>query len=71
MNNFLRNNRVVAVAREAVAYYKRSRKAGGGSSRYCYSSCISVEMGKVLSYKVSCKNCSNCSKYKNLLSEDC
>ena len=53
------NNRIHCVASYDGAYQLRSRKSGGGLSRYCFSSAISVDSGKVLSYDVAC-NISHC-----------
>lgn len=61
MHNVLQNDNVEVVASYDVAYQQRSGKSGGGFSRYCFSSCISIETGKVLSYGVACNSCSNCS----------
>lgn len=59
-----------AVASYDGAYQQRAGTSGGGHSRYCFSSCDSVNIAKVLSYEVSCNSCSQCSKYENKLSDE-
>ena len=46
-------------------YQKRSTKSGGGYSRYCFGSVISMSNGKVLAYDVACNNCSRCTFFEN------
>ena len=50
------------------AYQKRSEKAGGGISRYCFASVISSQTSKVLAYEVACNNCSICNQHSDALS---
>ena len=49
-----------AIASFKGAYQKRSTKSGGGYSRYCFGSVISMFNGKVLAYDVACNSCSAC-----------
>ena len=58
------NNRVHCVASYDGAYQLRSGKSGGGFSRYCFSSAISVNSGKVLSYDVACNSCPGCNEFE-------
>ena len=58
------NNRVHCVASYDGAYQLRSGKSGGGFSRYCFSSAISVNSGKVLSYDVACNSCPSCNEFE-------
>ena len=51
------------------AYQKRSTKSGGGYSRYCFGSVISMFNGKVLAYDVACNSCSACTRIENLLDD--
>ena len=58
------------------AYQRRGGKHSGGFSRYCFSSVISLETGKVLSYEVACNSCKYCVekqqvlKFKNITVEE-
>ena len=52
------------------AYQKRSTKGGGGYSRYCSGSVISMAMGKILAYEVACNSCRECTRIANMI-EDC
>ena len=68
------NNHIHCVASYDGAYQLRSGKSGGGFSRYCLSSAISVDSGKVLSYDVACNSCPGCNEFelklnKNQISE--
>ena len=58
------NNRVHCVASYDGAYQLRSGKSGGGFSRYCFSSAISIDSGKVLSYEVACNSCPRCNEFE-------
>ena len=42
----------------------RSGKSGGDFSRYYFSSAISVDFGKVLSYDVACNSCPGCNEFE-------
>ena len=44
---------VHAIASYDGAYQMRSGKSGGGFSRYCFASAISVDTSKVLSYELT------------------
>ena len=56
------NNRVHCVASYDGAYQLRSGKSGGGFSKYCFSSAISIDSGKVLSYDVASNSCPCCNE---------
>ena len=58
------NNHIHCVASYDGAYQLRSGKSGGGFSRYCFSSAISVDSGKVLSYDVACNSCPGCNEFQ-------
>ena len=58
---------VHCVASYDGAYQMRPTKGGGGFSRYCFASAISVDTGRVLSYDVACNSCEECSEYENKL----
>ena len=58
------NNRVHCVASYGGAYQTKSRKSGGGFSKYCFPSAISVDSGKVLSSDVACNSCPRCGEYE-------
>ena len=58
------NNRIHCVASYDGAYQLRSGKSGGGFSWYCFSSAISVDSGKVLSYDVACNSCPVCNEFE-------
>ena len=51
------------------AYQKRSSKGGGGYSRYCFGSVISMTIGKILEYDVACNNCRECTRIANMLED--
>ena len=55
-------NCVHAIASYDAAYQMRSGKSGGGFSRYCFASLMSVDTSKVLSYEVSCNSCRTCTE---------
>ena len=55
---------VHCVASYDGAYQMRSGKSGGGFSRYCFASAISVDSGKVLSYEVACNSCPRCNEFE-------
>ena len=48
-------------------YKKQSTKGGGGYSRYCFASVVSMTTGKVLAYEVACNSCSECTRHANML----
>ena len=47
-------------------YQKRSSKAGGGFSRYCFACIISSTTGRILAYDVACNSCSQCTAIDHL-----
>ena len=49
------------------AYQKRSTKGGGGYSRYCIGSVISMTLGKILAYEVACNSCRECTRLANMV----
>ena len=61
------NNLIYIIASFDGPYQKRSTKSGGGYSRYCFGSVISMFHGKVLAYDVGCNSCSACTRFQNLL----
>ena len=63
-------NCVHAIASYDGAYQMRSGKYGGGFSRYCFASAISVDTSKVLSYEVACNSCRTCTEYNNKLRKE-
>ena len=58
------NNNIHYVASYDGAYQLRSGKSGGGFSRYCFSSAISVDSGKALSYDVASNSCPGCNEFE-------
>ena len=52
------------------AYQKRSTKGGGGYSRYCFWSVISMAMGKILAYEVACNSCRECTRIANMIEDN-
>ena len=62
-------NLIHAIASFDGAYQKRSTKSGGGYSRYCFGSVISMFNGKVLAYDVAWNSCSACTRIDNLLED--
>ena len=58
------NNRIHCITSYDGAYQLRSGKSGGGFSRYCFFSAISVDSGKVLSYDVVCNSCPGCNEFE-------
>ena len=58
---------VQAIASYDGSYQQRSRKSGGGFSRYCFATAISANTGKVLSYGIASNSCKLCNEYENLL----
>ena len=44
------------------SYQKRGGKAGGGFSRYCFSSAIEIDSGKIIAYDVACNSCQRCTE---------
>ena len=63
------NNLIHSIASFDGAYQKRSTKSGGGYSRYCFGSAISMFNGKVLAYDVACNSCSACTRIDNLFED--
>ena len=52
------------------AYQKRSTKGGGGYSRYCFGSVVSMSLGKILEYEVACNSCRECTRIENMFEGD-
>ena len=61
---------VTAVGTFNGAYQQRSRKSGGGFSRYCFAAAIIAETGKVVSYGVAFNTCSLCNILGNRLKRE-
>ena len=59
------NSRVHCVASYDGVYQARSGKSRGSFSRYCFSSAISVDSGKVLSYDIACNSCPRYNEYEH------
>ena len=51
-------------------YKKRSSKGGGGYSRICFGSVISMAIGKVLAYEVACNSCRECTRNANMVEDN-
>ena len=51
------------------AYQKRSTKGGGGYSRYCFASVISMTLCKVVAFDVACNSCRECTRLANMLED--
>ena len=51
------------------AYQKRSTKGGGGYSRYCFASVISMKLGKIVAFDVACNSCRECTRFANMLED--
>ena len=60
-------NCVHTVASYDGAYQMRSGESGGGFSRYCFASAISVITGKVIAYDVAGNSCRLCVDWENRL----
>ena len=56
---------VSTVASFDGAYQMRSGKSGGGFSRFCFGAAISVDIAKVVAYRIACNFCSLCTQYQN------
>ena len=48
-------------------YQMRSGKAGGGFSRYCFTSAKAVDTAQDISYGIGCNSCHICILYENKL----
>ena len=58
------NNDVHCVISYDGTYQLRSGKSRAGFSRYCFSSAISIDSGKFLSYDVACNSCPRCNEFE-------
>ena len=63
------NGLIHDIASSDGAYQKRSTKGGGGYSRYCFASVISMSVGKILAFDVACNSCRECTRLANMVED--
>ena len=69
LNGRCENGLIHDIASFDGAYQKRSNKGGGGYSRYCFASVISMTLGKVVAFDVACNSCRECTLLANMLGD--
>ena len=65
LNGLMPDEKVHITGSYDGAYQRRSSKNSGGFSRYCYSSLIDMQTGKVVAYEVACNSCPRCTELRH------